>query len=96
MNDLKYVIVIPIGMNELGARAIIFNGMINHRDVTGLNYIPFSAGFCSFDSSSGVSIIIKTWGRSESLGLESKEGDDIIIQRTLTNTHPIIGCYKTR
>lgn len=88
MNELKYVILIPAGMNEMGARAILFNGLMNHKDavhalLSSRRFRLHSAGFCTIFPN------VKAWGRSESLNIESAEGDADIINRTLRHQHTL-------
>lgn len=100
MNELKYVCVIPPGFNEIGARAIIFNGLINHIDMVRFliekrGFTVMSAGF--IDISNG----IKCYGESESISsyLNKKVNSDnplsnIIVSQTLTKQHPLFGFTK--
>ena len=86
MNDLKYVIVQPRGLNRISARAIIFNGLLNHSSVVenlkAEGYTILSAGFLIFETDKIDSV--KPFGFSESLGLECDEFfDRIIILQTL-------------
>lgn len=90
MNELKYIIMIPPGFNNIGARAIIFNGLFTHSTVAK----PFieegwkvnSAGF--LDLKHGVTCS----GRSESLNVESEQFfDQIIVSQTLLKRHPLVG-----
>lgn len=88
MNEIKYVIVIPRGMNKNGARAILFNGMINHKDMVQTilatkEFVLHSAGFCT------VFPEIKAWGRSESLEVGSRKDDAEVINRTLRHNHTV-------
>ena len=90
MNDIKYVIMIPKGMNIHGARAIIFNGIFNHKDIAHISVVArvgkvHSAGFVSFSEEG-----IKCFGSSDSLGVGCKTGDAAIVERTLTGTHGIM------
>lgn len=88
MNELKYVIVIPRGMNVYGARAILFNGMLNHADVVEATLKRgaaevYSAGFCAIKRGK----VNRVWGHSSSLDIGSKPNDDAIIMRTLDGRH---------
>lgn len=100
MNELKYVIVIPKGFNEFGARAIIFNGLMNHIDMVRFliekrDFTVHSAGF--LDLSEGV----RCYGDSESISKylqkEVKSDpvfDNIIVSQTLLKRHPLSGFIK--
>lgn len=85
-------------MNKEGARAIIFNGMTTHSSVVNKEECEaISAGFCvfKFNKAKG-KIQVKCYGKSTSLGISSDSlFDQKIINRTLTRTHPLIGCYNT-
>ncbi len=100
MNELKYIIVIPPGFNEqLGARAIIFNGLIVHKEMIPKGFKCFSAGFLTFtfnlDLNKGLDGGVYCYGKSESIGIKSCPAfDAMIIKRTLTRTHPAIGFIK--
>ena len=93
MNDLKYVIIIPPGMELSGARAIIFNGLINHCDVVSQSMLDYgfkvhSAGFFCFEDKDTTKV--KVWGKSESLGVECDEIiDRITILLTVNRSHPL-------
>lgn len=81
MRDLKYIIVALISHPNFKT-AIIFNGMINHCDMIPKGYKAVSAGFCTI--SNGLHwLFIQTYGKSESLGLESRGIDATIIRKTL-------------
>lgn len=86
MNELKYNIWVPPGMNEiLGARAIIFNGAINHSDMVPSHGKVLRAGFVRIDISNNE---ILCFGASTSLQLTSSDLlDKIIISRTLSQQH---------
>jgi len=92
MNEIKYVILIPKGMNEQGARAMIFNGSMNHKEAvfyltaTG-QFKVRSAGFCT------VFPEIKAWGESVSLSVKSLDGDAEIIERTLKHNHSLTDMF---
>ncbi len=86
MNDLKYVIVQPRGLTRMSARAIIFNGLLNHASVVEKlkeeGFTLLSAGFLVFETDKIDSV--KPYGFSSSLGLECDEMfDRIIILQTL-------------
>lgn len=90
MNELKYIVMIPKGFNELGARAIIFNGLFTHSLVAKpfieIGWKVNSAGF--LDITDGV----KCYGRSESLDIGSAGiFDNIIVSQTLLKQHPLTG-----
>lgn len=91
MNELKYVILIPKGMNVHGARAIIFNGLFNHKDIAVMSCATgrakvHSAGFLTLTAGEGK---IKCFGYSESLNVGSKVGDAEIVERTLRGMHGV-------
>lgn len=92
MNEIKYVIVTPPGFNKImGARAIVFNGLITHADMVPPEFKIESAGFCYLSFSTG-SLKIICHGESESLKVASDSVlDPIIIYRTLTGKHPVMG-----
>lgn len=88
MNELKYVTFIPKGMNLNGARAIIFNGMFNHKDIVIAMLIleqgtVHGAGFMVLTPD------IKVWGQSESLRVGIQPEDEMIIMNTLTRNHTL-------
>lgn len=78
----KYVIV--------NGRAIVFSASIQHKDMVGFNEKCEGAGFINFDfkkDSYGDTIVIaKCYGKSESLGIESREQDSEIVTHQITNT----------
>ncbi len=99
MNELKYIIVIPKGFNKEGARAIVFNGWINHCDAVnteGGRLEVHSAGFCSLTLNKKTKKMqIKCFGESTTLNVKSNpKFDQIIIARTLTRNHPLMGYLK--
>jgi hypothetical protein len=81
MYKAKYVIV--------DGSAIVFSAAIQHKDMVGFNQKAEGAGFVTFDVSKdsfGDTIIVaEAYGRSESLGVESREEDSIIITRQISN-----------
>ena len=85
MNEIKYVTLFPRGMME--ARAIIFNRMFTHSSIVAElikeGCTLRSAGFVKWELDGK----LFTFGRSESLKLESMEGDEKIIMKTLTGNH---------
>lgn len=88
MNDLKYVIVIPPGMTLLGARAIIFNGMITHSSVVPESFKVHSAGFCVLGTNNKNELHAKCYGESSSLGVKSDPIFDAqTVRKTLTRNH---------
>jgi hypothetical protein len=88
MCDLKYIIVALISHPNFKT-AIIFNDMINHCDMVPKGYKAVSAGFCIIEN--GLHWLnIKTYGRSESLDLESRGIDTIIIRKTLERSIDMI------
>jgi len=87
MNDLKYIIVEQLRSSGI-KRAIIFNGMINHCEVVPNEkyWKVISAGFCQV--SGMMSMDVKVWGKSVSLGdLPSQPEDAEIIMRTVNCLH---------
>ena len=88
MNEIKYVIIIPRGMNIHGARAIIFNGMLNHADIAEATIKReagkvHSAGFCNLTKGK----VKRIYGTSTSLGLGPQPGDEAVIERTREGRH---------
>ena len=85
MNEVKYVIV--------GGSAIVFSAAIQHKDMVGYNEKCEGAGFVRFDTETdpiyGDTIIVaKCYGKSVSLGIESRpEEDSRIVTRQITNTY---------
>ena len=85
MNEVKYVIV--------NGCAIVFSAAIQHKDMVGYNEKCEGAGFVRFDTETdpiyGDTIIVaKCYGRSVSLGIESRpEEDSRIVTRHITNTY---------
>ena len=83
MNEVKYVIV--------NGCAIVFSAAIQHKDMVGYNEKCEGAGFVRFDTETdpiyGDTIIVaKCYGKSVSLGIESRpEEDSRIVTRQLTN-----------
>ena len=82
MNEAKYVIVRGSG--------IIFTAAIQHRDMVGYNEKCEGAGFVRFatkvDSYGDTVIVAKCYGKSISLGIESRpEEDSEILTRQITN-----------
>jgi hypothetical protein len=82
MYEAKYVIVEGSG--------IIFSAAIQHKDMVGFNQKCEGAGFVHFatkvDSYGETIIIAKCYGKSVSLGIESRpEEDSQILTRQITN-----------
>lgn len=82
MYNAKYVIV--------DGSAIVFSAAIQHKDMVGYNEKAQGAGFVTFeaqkDSFGDTIIVAKAYGRSESLGVESRGDEDSrIITRQITN-----------
>lgn len=83
MNEVKYVIV--------EGCAIVFSAAIQHRDMVGYNQKCEGAGFVRFDTAidpeyGDTIIVAKCYGRSISLGIESRPDiDSMIVTRQLTN-----------
>ena len=75
---LKYIIVENTGIEN----AIVFNSILSHEDVGGrfrLNRTVISAGFCYLPDE--LNEHVSTYGKSTTLGIESREEDAEIIQR---------------
>ena len=82
MYEAKYVIV--------GGSGIIFSAAIQHKDMVGYNEKCTGAGFVRFatekDSYGDTIIVAKCYGKSVSLGIESRpEEDSKILTRQITN-----------
>jgi hypothetical protein len=81
MYNAKYVIV--------DGSAIVFSAAIQHKDMVGYNEKAQGAGFVTFSTkldSYGDSIVVaNAYGKSESLGIGSREEDSAIITRQITN-----------
>ena len=81
---MKYIVFTDKRGVETG---VVFSDLIDHSTFKSLG--ATSAGFCDivnieYDTNSGKQLFnIATWGRSVSLGLESKQGDDKIIKKGL-------------
>lgn len=95
MNDLKYLIWVPPGFDEIrGARAIIFNGLINHSDMVPPEGEVIRGGFIRNTKTRDIDKMI-CHGKSESLGVESNKAmDTMIVRATLTGTHTNINYIK--
>jgi hypothetical protein len=84
MFEVKYVIV--------NGCAIVFSAAIQHKDMVGYNEKCEGAGFVRFyvqkDEWDEEVVIAKCYGKSISLGIESRpEEDSIIVTRQITNTY---------
>jgi hypothetical protein len=81
MYRAKYVII--------GGSAIVFSAAIKHSEMVGYNKKAEGAGFVAFatevDSYGDTIIVAKAYGKSDSLGIESREEDSAIITRQITN-----------
>ena len=78
----KYVIV--------NGSAIVFSAAIQHKDMVGYNEKCEGAGFVNFHYKEGDDdhIYAKCYGKSISLGIESRpEEDSRIVTRQITNTY---------
>ena len=95
MNELKYIIVVPPGFNrEVGARAIIFNGMVTHSTMVPPEFEVISAGFMILQVQ-GKNLRPRCYGESTSLELKSNPTfDGNIVGRTLSRKHPRMGFMK--
>ena len=76
----KYVII--------NGCAIIFSGAIQHKDMVGFNQKATGAGFVNiyYDESKDM-IVVKAYGRSISLGIESHDEDTDILTHQITNNY---------
>ena len=83
MYQAKYVIV--------DGSAIVFSAAIKHSDMVGYNEKAQGAGFVTFsvktDSFGDQIIAANAYGRSESLGVDSREEDSAIITRQISNVN---------
>ena len=83
MYPAKYVII--------DGSAIVFSPTIAHSQMVGYGREADGAGFVRFDTQVdqyGETIIVaKTWGRSESLDVISREEDAVIITRQISNAY---------
>lgn len=85
MFETKYVIV--------NGCAIVFSAAIQHRDMVGYNEKCEGAGFVRFVSETDpqygdIIIVAKCYGKSVSLGIESRpEEDSRIVTRQITNPY---------
>jgi hypothetical protein len=82
MKKTKYVII--------DGSAIVFSAAILHKDMVGFNQKAEGAGFVIFqaeqDSYGETIIVAKAYGKSESLGVESRgDVDSRIITRQISN-----------
>ena len=85
MNKMKYLIVMKHSP-EIEV-PIVFHPAIRHGDIS-VTYLGeiVSAGFCEVDEShfdGDVMQLVQAWGRSDSLNIESREGDGHIIHKML-------------
>lgn len=79
MSELKYVVT------EHGDFAI-FTKATNHCDVRGLHGKVVGAGFCNFARKADTEQAnVHCYGRSISLGIESRPEDEIIINRHINS-----------
>lgn len=83
MYPAKYVII--------DGSAIVFSPAIAHSEMVGYGKEADGAGFVRFDANVdqyGETIIVaKTWGRSDSLDVVSREEDAAIITRQISNAY---------
>jgi hypothetical protein len=84
MIQTKYVIV--------DGSAIVFSGAIQHKDMVGYNEKCEGAGFVSFVAEVDVNgeverLVAKTYGKSISLGIESRPEDSERINRQILNNY---------
>ena len=73
---LKYIIIENTGIEN----AVVFNSILSHADV-GFRYARtvISAGFCTLPDK--LNNHVSVWGKSTTLGIESREEDAAIIQK---------------
>ena len=84
MIETKYVII--------DGSAIVFSGAIQHKDMVGYNEKCEGAGFVIFAAEVDVNgeverLIAKTYGKSISLGIESRQEDAEKINRQILNQY---------
>ena len=94
MNDLKYIIIQPIGYTREGARAIIFNGLITHVDACPkFAGKVLSAGFFTLKLHKKRNLmVVSCWGKSTSMKVDSNPTfDQKVIAKTLARKHEIDG-----
>ena len=81
MFNAKYVIV--------DGSAIVFSAAIKHSEMVGYNEKAQGAGFVTFstkvDSWGETIVVAQAYGKSDSLGVSSREEDSAIITRQITN-----------
>lgn len=78
MSELKYVVT------EHGDFAI-FTKLTNHSDVRGLHGKIVGAGFCNFArKADSEEANVHCYGKSISLGISSREEDEIIINKAIS------------
>ena len=84
MIETKYVII--------DGSAIVFSGAIQHKDMVGYNEKCEGAGFVRFAAEVDVNgeverLVAKTYGKSISLGIESRQEDAEKINRQILNNY---------
>ena len=73
---LKYVII----EDAMIENAVVFNSILSHADLVGrYSRAVVSAGFCSLPDK--LNNHVRAWGKSTTLGIESREEDAEIIQQ---------------
>jgi hypothetical protein len=73
--NAKYVII--------DGKAIVFSSLITHSSIIPYGTNVLSAGFVSFGTDDEGNITVYTYGRSESLDVDSSETDSKIIKRQI-------------
>jgi hypothetical protein len=87
---MKYIIVADSGFEK----AILFDELLSHKMVAGLTPVV-SAGFCSIDvdnfmdrepSSMLIVLIVRVWGESVTLNLQSRKTDAALILEAVNSS----------
>jgi hypothetical protein len=76
--NAKYVII--------DGKAIVFSSLITHSSVVPYGANVLGAGFVSFNTDDEDNITVSTYGRSESLDVDSSITDSKIIKRQIIDT----------
>jgi hypothetical protein len=80
MHKLKYIRFIT----SLADSVFLFPTWENHASVAlRLGYVPLSAGFVSIQVNADHELVVQTYGRSESLHMESDPADAALIKHML-------------
>jgi hypothetical protein len=84
---MKYIIVADSGFEK----AILFDELLSHKMVAGLTPVV-SAGFCSIDVDNFMDrepssmLIVRVWGESVTLNLQSREADAALILEAVNSS----------